>query len=86
MVLGAHRQYGCDKQPNQQIGDDSCGHIETRLPDESLQGKRFAAGQAVRPPYNFMRRSRSAFAITETELKLIAAPAIIGLRRMPNSG
>src|ERR1043166_6093041 len=37
-------------------------------------------------PYKSIRRSRSAFAITETELKLIAAPAIIGLRRTPNSG
>ena len=32
------------------------------------------------------RRSRSALAITETELKLIAAPAIIGLRRTPKNG
>ena len=31
-------------------------------------------------------RSRRAFAITETELKLIAAPAIIGLRRTPKNG
>ena len=31
-------------------------------------------------------RSRSAFAITVTELKLIAAPAIIGLRRTPKNG
>ena len=31
-------------------------------------------------------RNRSAFAITETELKLIAAAAIIGLSRTPNSG
>ena len=36
--------------------------------------------------YSLIDRSRSALAITETELKLIAAPAIIGLRRMPNSG
>ena len=31
-------------------------------------------------------RSRSAFAITETELKLMAAAAIIGRRRRPNAG
>ena len=30
--------------------------------------------------------NRSAFAITDTELKLIAAAAIIGLSRMPNDG
>ena len=31
-------------------------------------------------------RNRSAFPITETELKLIAAAAIIGLGRMPKKG
>ena len=41
---------------------------------------------AQRSGYSFTVRNRNAFAITETELKLIAAPAIIGLRRMPNSG
>jgi len=41
---------------------------------------------ATRSGYSFTDRNRSAFAITETELKLIAAPAIIGLRRTPNSG
>jgi hypothetical protein len=32
------------------------------------------------------RLSRNALAITETELKLMAAAAIIGLNRMPNIG
>jgi hypothetical protein len=36
--------------------------------------------------YSEILRKRSAFAITETELKLIAAPAIIGLRRRPKNG
>ena len=31
-------------------------------------------------------RNRSAFEITDTELKLIAAAAIIGLSRSPNNG
>ena len=44
------------------------------------------AGHAKLLPYNLIRRSRSAFRITETELKLMAAPAIIGLRRMPKNG
>ena len=35
---------------------------------------------------SFTLRRRSALAITETELKLIAAPAMIGLRRIPNQG
>lgn len=32
------------------------------------------------------RRSRSAFTITDTELKLIAAAASIGLSKIPNAG
>ena len=53
-----------------------CAHREER------SNRRFAQ----RSGYSLTDRSRSAFAITETELKLIAAPAIIGLRRIPNSG
>jgi hypothetical protein len=37
-------------------------------------------------PHNFCDRSRSALAITDTELKLMAAAAIIGLSRMPKKG
>src|SRR6267154_3181878 len=37
-------------------------------------------------PHNSTRRSRSAFAITDTELKLIAALAIIGLSSTPSHG
>jgi len=35
---------------------------------------------------SFTERSRSAFPITEIELKLIARAAIIGLRRIPVKG
>ena len=35
---------------------------------------------------SFMRRSRSALPITDTELRLIAAAASIGLSRIPNAG
>jgi len=41
---------------------------------------------AQRSGYSLTARKRSAFAITETELKLIAAPEIIGLRRTPKNG
>ena len=44
------------------------------------------ASTATGRGYNSIRRSRRALAITETELKLIAAPAIIGLRRTPKNG
>lgn len=36
--------------------------------------------------YSCARRRRSALPITETELKLIAAAAIIGLSRIPKKG
>ena len=36
--------------------------------------------------YSSSRRRRSAFIITENELNVIAALAIIGLRRRPNHG
>lgn len=39
-----------------------------------------------RPIYSVVLRNRSALPITETELKLIAALAIIGLSTMPNHG
>jgi hypothetical protein len=36
--------------------------------------------------YSFVARSLSALAITETELKLMAAAAIIGFRSNPKAG
>ena len=39
-----------------------------------------------RPPHRGSLRNRSALPITETELKLIAALAIIGLSSSPNTG
>ena len=36
--------------------------------------------------YSSIRLSRNAFVMTETELKLMAAAAIMGLSRMPKAG
>src|SRR4029453_7248809 len=59
-----------------------------RLP--ALPVARVAVHACARGPqgrgYSFTLRNRRAFAITETELKLIAAPAIIGLRSKPKNG
>ena len=38
------------------------------------------------PRYSFVFRSRNAFPMTETELRLIAAPASIGLSSRPKNG
>ncbi len=41
---------------------------------------------SVATNHSFAFRSRSALRITDTELKLMAAPAITGLSSTPNSG
>ncbi len=40
----------------------------------------------ITPYASDWRRSRSAFPMTDTELKVIAALAMIGLNRIPKSG
>jgi len=54
-------------------------------PWAGLQEERRVPRHAT-PVYNFAFRNLSAFVITDTELKLMAAAAMIGLRRMPNFG
>ena len=49
-------------------------------------GGSFTRGPAPWRRYSSTRRSRSALPITETELRLIAALAIIGLSRRPKTG
>ena len=53
---------------------------------EMSDAKRKQKTKAMQPHYNLMLRKRRAFVITETELKVIAALAIIGLRRTPKNG
>ena len=63
----------------------SLGHRAARcraLGKVALPGFRRARVQASR----FTERSRSALAMTETELRLMAAPAMIGLRSRPKNG
>ena len=58
----------------------SVGEGEAHVP-ERARGR-----QQFRLFHSFTLFKRSAFAMTDTELKLIAAAAIIGLSRMPNAG
>jgi hypothetical protein len=53
-----------------------------RFCEPPVAGEAFAAANA----YNLSVRSRRALAITETELRLIAAPAMIGLSKRPKKG
>ena len=46
----------------------------------------FNTGSCLRIAYNLLRLSFSAFAITDTELKLIAALAMMGLSNTPKNG
>jgi hypothetical protein len=51
------------------------------------EGRMRAPGrEAAERNYTLTPRSLNAFAITDTELKLIAAAAIIGLSRTPKNG
>jgi len=52
-----------------------CGHL--------FPGERLGVGSMF---HSFIFRSRSALPMTETELMLIAAPAIIGLSSKPKNG
>ncbi|MBF6607434.1 MAG: hypothetical protein ITG00_01700, partial [Flavobacterium sp.] len=54
-------------------------------PKASLKGWQFLDIQDALI-YNFTCRNLSEFTITETELMLIAAPAIMGESRIPNVG
>ena len=56
---------------------------EAPLPDADTTG---TASQSTTTHYRRTLRSRRAFAMTDTELKLMAAAATIGLRRTPNQG
>jgi len=40
----------------------------------------------LRKHHSFSRRNRSALVMTDTELKLMAAPAIMGLSSTPKNG
>ena len=84
MILGAKRHN--TKKCNEYAGGKSWSHRQTNCRANGCRASASLALAGEAPAYSFIRRSRSAFAITETELKLIAAPAIIGLRRIPNSG
>ena len=75
------RQRGQDGQHDEadSVSPDHDASIQRPLPTGDLIDR---AGQV----HNEILRKRSAFAITETELKLMATLAIIGLNRIPKNG
>ena len=56
------------------------------VPTIRLAPKLERIATTVRPSYSFKFLSRSALLITDTELKAIAAPAIMGLSKIPKNG
>ncbi len=60
-------------------------HRACRKPGSSSRRYAWSTGISA-PLHHFTFPSLSAFEITETELRLIAAPARIGLRRRPKNG
>lgn len=67
----------------------SCWKWDGRLRNVIINWAHFRSfGYAWRPSdiHSTSRRNLSALPITETELRLMAAAAIIGLSRIPNAG
>jgi len=78
------------------VGRVGCGRIESHLNgslfetgmEDTLDSPSHGASSAAERVrhHSDNLRNRRAFPITETELKLMAAPAIIGFRRSPRKG
>src|SRR6185437_7716591 len=66
--------------------DDAPPAIVARIARRTRCGRPRENGRTLRCLQIRARRRRSAFATTETELRLIAAAAIIGFSRIPNQG
>ena len=64
------------------------GKSEDRVPKGRHPGKRrmLAHERRARTIYSSARLNRNEFVITDTELKLIAAAAKIGLNKIPKKG
>lgn len=56
------------------------------LPPDSVRSSLMAHRSDLAENHKTSRLNRNAFPITETELKLIAAAAIMGLSNRPNAG
>ena len=61
--------------------DQTCENLQQNL----ISSVSWFAAESP-PNHSFTFRSRKALAMTETELRLIAAPAMIGLRSTPKNG
>ena len=79
----AHQTGGCEE--DQRKARTGCFHMRNQTRHASGYSK-FRNLRARVQPSRFTERSRSALAMTETELRLMAAPAMIGLRSRPKNG
>lgn len=73
----------CALEPTREArANNATSSVRRLLKNETMAG----TSEILKPPHNFTRPSLRAFEITETELRLIAAPATMGLRSSPNTG
>ena len=93
MLIGIVRQHGSRAEAHQTGGCEEdqrkarTGCFHTR--SQTLRACRYSKFRERRTriqPSRFTERKRSALAMTETELRLMAAPAMIGLRSRPKNG
>ena len=93
MFVRIVRQHGSRAEAHQTGGGEEdqgkartgCFHMRSQT-RRACRYSKFPNRSARVQSSRFTERSRSALAITETELRLIAAPAMIGLRSRPKNG
>ena len=79
----AHKTGGCEE--DQRKARTGCFHTRSQTRRACCYSK-FSNRRAHVQPSRFTERRRSALAMTDTELRLMAAPAMIGLRSRPKKG
>ena len=77
---------GCEVRFRSRAGTLNRMKLRDAVVGEGPSEGRAVGGRGGVAPYSSTLRRRSAFPITETELRLIAAAAIIGESRSPNQG
>lgn len=76
---------------NNVVTDSGCARIAPKTSSHNLfprarLNRKFNEGSGAMNAHKFTFRNRSALAMTETELKLMAAPAMMGLSSTPKNG
>ncbi len=81
-----HDNQECDQRDPHDFSITAFSRPSSPICESLTRQLRFAAHKLLDPQPSETLRRRRAFPMTDTELKLMAAPAMIGLRRIPNQG